>query len=143
MDISVVGSLIAGLMIGLSSCITIVFDCVGIHIAATSILGGKGGMVDFMHRYIPFMTYTILIVTIVAVAGLVLMTVSVDFGTILLMTLAAGSLVWTFWSMWLVGRSYELGSAYGCIAIFIGLILAGVISAMFNCMFSSVSALPF
>jgi hypothetical protein len=143
LDISFGAALVSGLSAGFGSCLSMVFHCGGIHIAATSVLGGKGALVDFMHRYVPFVTYAVLIFTIVLTLGLVLLTVSEAVGSLLMMALFGGMLIYILWSIWLVGKSYELGSFFGCIAIVIGVIISGVISCIFNTMFSSVSALPF
>lgn len=127
--LGIAGSGLFGLASGVGAIINLIFLNLAIHVVATNILGGAGTLLGLFRRTTLFYTIMIPIFVVVYVASIGLSLVSDAF--VFLGALGALALVigYLFYASKYIGQAYDFGSGKGCLSLFLGSLLLGVIAA--------------
>ncbi len=127
---SVLVWLFASMTIAVSWAIFLMINGLAIHLAATMGMAGKNSYVDFMHRFIPFVTVVALIYGAVSALTILLIPSAPGIAGLLWTMMGVGVIVSLFVMAWLIGSVYQFGIIYG----FATMILSVVVSCILGCL---------
>jgi hypothetical protein len=129
----VVPLIIAAVINGVGSLVSIVALCFLIHLFASKVLGGNGTMPFMMSQLVPF--YSLMTPVFFIWSCVVLGMISIGaslIGLLCVPLMALASFVVIFKSAGHIGTAYDFGAAKGCMSLTVGLIAISVVSGILS-----------
>ncbi|MBZ0289679.1 MAG: HEAT repeat domain-containing protein [Anaerolineae bacterium] len=125
--------IVAGVVNGVGSAVSMVALCFLIHLFATKLLRGNGTMPFMMSQLVPF--YSLMTPVFFIWSCLIMGMVSIGaglFGVLCSPIMALASFVVLFKSAGRIGTAYDFGSAKGCMSLAVGIVALAVVSGILS-----------